>query len=480
MKKINIFSKILCLILVFSLLFAMVNSVLADHWDIFIPPRFEIAITDVAEPIIGEKPSFDNEYTYESETGHEIVHLDLAYWFEFDEDYEDVLDDMDYVDNFNEMEGLFIQASKYTYNSNADVETYPISKLSKFQGNKTYMAVFFATYYEKHMPDNEKGKFSQGPVVETSVNGETSNVKSLVYEEVKKSYTAAINWIAIMAIYEPREAVLPTSDIKATVNWNDADGNIPESLILKLMNGSTVVKQQTVTKANAVDSDTWEYDFGELPTIDDNGNEINYTLAYEEVNEGDLKYFETTVNGFTIDNTYVAPEVTSKVKMRSIVDRDDNNVKYKIDYSASIKKYSGDANIEIKTTLPFAINEEKSDLDGGTYDAKTRSITWTEKIEDIDNKYDYSTTKNVNLYATAVLPYSIEATTVGEIKLANAEDFSDTVDTVDIIESSTGNPKTGDNNLVKYLSLGLIGIVAILMVISIKRKYSTRKSNVQF
>jgi len=246
------------------------------------------------------------------------------------------------------------------------------------------------------------------------------------------------------------------------------------------MNGSNVVKEQVITKDNAVDEDTWEYDFGEYPTLDDNGNEITYTLAYSEGKDGDLKFFESSQDGFVINNTYIAPEISSKVKMRSLADREKNNVKYRIDYNASIKKYSGNAEVVLTTTLPFAIDEAKSNLDDGTYDAKTKTIKWTYTIENIDKMYDYSTTKNLDLYATAVLPYAIEAKTVGEIALTDAEGFSESVDAIDNIEAGTGNPKTGDINLQKYLSIGLIGIVAILMVVSIRRKYSTRKSKVQF
>ena len=512
---------ILCLILIFSLILTSFNFVFADY----IFPVFDIAITDVIEPVVGAKPSFEYDVDINSPSGHQVEAFDLLYWFEFDEDYEDILEDMENLNNEESSDYLWnyfdYYAIKSNYNKNNSVTngnnwSYSKSKITKFSADKTYMAVFFAPFY-----DNEESVVSQAfspslqnvtasfakesvqenrrfpgsyyePSINASVNGCDNNVKAIVVcpesyykatDGISTSTTSQYvgyispNYVVVMALYKP---VSLTENLKATINWNDAEGHIPDSLKLKLMNGNEAIKEQTVTKANAVKNGVWEYTFEDVPSIDDNGNEITYTLAYEEVNEGDLKFFNTTVNDFTIDNTYIAPEITSKVKMRSIIDRDDNNVKYKIDYSASIKKYSGDANIEITTTLPFAINEEKSDLDGGTYDAKTRSIIWKETIEDIDNKYDYSTTKNVDLYATAVLPYSIEATTVGEIKLANAEDFNDTVDTVDIIESSTGNPKTGDNNLVKYLSIGLIGIAAILMVISIKRKYSTRKSNVQY
>ena len=102
----------------------------------------------------------------------------------------------------------------------------------------------------------------------------------------------------------------PLSRNKATVNWINAEGKIPESFVLKLMNGTTVVKEQVITKDNAVDEDTWEYDFGEYPTLDDNGNEITYTLAYSEGKDGDLKFFESNQDGFVINNKYIAPEIS--------------------------------------------------------------------------------------------------------------------------------------------------------------------------
>ena len=489
--------KLISLVLIFVLLLATFSQVFAKRLS-----DLEVEITDFNEPVANAKPSFNYDVDFDGEFGNKIEVFDFMYWLEYDEDYEDILEligDMSYSD----VENFFDEATRISYNRNNSYfpSSYSpsYSKITEFSPNKTYIALFLGVFYEVLDIDEDEEEVEKVENitrskayldVHSTVNEKEANVFSLIREDnilppipikndVSRDSSVSYDYyeFAVAAVYKP---IIPTSDIKATVNWNDAEGNIPDSLILKLMNGSTVVKEQTVSKANNVDSDTWEYTFEGIPTVDDNGNEITYTLAYEEASEGDLRFFNTTVEGFTINNTYIAPEVTSKVKMRSIVDREENNVKYKIDYSASIKKYSGNADVKITTTIPFAIDEEKSDLDGGTYDAKTRSIIWTETIEDIDNIYDYSATKNVSLYATAVLPYSIEATTVGEIKLANAEDFNQSVDTVDNIETGTGNPKTGDNNLVKYLSIGLIGIAAILMVVSIKRKYSTRKSKVQY
>jgi len=491
MKNIKKIYKLICFIMIFSLMLSIVKPVFAEEEDeFFYEPSFDLDITNVVEPVIGEVPNYTNKMNYYSEVGNNIEDFDLVYWFEFDDEYENVLENMHNIYDFYGMYDYFDYASRYSYNNNVDFwedDGPSISKLRKFDINKTYMAVFIGTYYDVKESTIKKSTYYYGNShISALVNDSESNVKAIFENSRNKKRTLAettlelennLRYLAVMAIYEP---TIPKEDYKATVNWINAEGKIPESFVLKLMNGSSVVKEQVITKDNAVDEDTWEYDFGEYPTLDDNGNEITYTLAYSEGKDGDLKFFESNQDGFVINNTYIAPEISSKVKMRSLADREKNNVKYRIDYTASIKKYSGNAEVVLTTTLPFAIDEAKSDLDDGTYDAKTRSITWTETIKDIDKVYDYSTTKNIDLYATAVLPYAIEAKTVGEVTLSDAEGFSESVDAIDNIEAGTGNPKTGDINLQKYLSIGLIGIATILMVVSIRRKYSTRKSKVQF
>ncbi len=491
MKKTNRIYKVLCFIMILSLVFSIIKPAFA----LTNPAEFEIEINDVIEPAIGEKPSFDYDFTYTSPTEHEFETYDFLYWLETDVPYSETLEQLNNMDSFDD---LFESSSFGTgalYNNNNDTFDrdpidFELPTISKFKPNRTYGAVFYATFYD-NIVESYVSKIvtrsvpstydSNDLYIETLVNGKGTNVKVIAQTEnsgrVKKVRSIAPNQVIIIALYD---TTIPQQNYKATVNWINAEGKIPESFVLKLMNGSNVVKEQVITKDNAVDEDTWEYDFGEYPTLDDNGNEITYTLAYSEGKDGDLKFFESNQDGFVINNTYIAPEISSKVKMRSLADREKNNVKYRIDYNASIKKYSGNADVVLTTTLPFAIDEAKSNLDDGTYDAKTKTITWNYTIENIDKMYDYSTTKNLDLYATAVLPYAIEAKTVGEIALTDAEGFSESVDAIDNIEAGTGNPKTGDINLQKYLSIGLIGIAAILMVVSIRRKYSTRKSKVQF
>ena len=508
MKKFKTFSKVLVLMLTLVLLIASASSVFASGT---IPinslERIRVRVTNLEEPVIGEEPNFFyNARTY-NQFGYNFEQFEFLYWMEVDLPYDECLnladsiisgekpdfdeETMDYYQQkLEEAKVCINEDSEFTNSVSPDK---PYDYLYEFAPNKTYVAAFLgvpAYEVDNIVPEsyNSSTVISQISTLDISspsqvrgstinsnydldltVNGKSSNVRG--------RYNENNNIFFMIALYSTE---IPKQSYKATVNWINAEGKIPESFVLKLMNGTTVVKEQVITKDNAVDEDTWEYDFGEYPTLDDNGNEITYTLAYSEGKDGDLKFFESNQDGFVINNTYIAPEISSKVKMRSIADREINNVKYRIDYNASIKKYSGNADIVLTTTLPFAIDEAKSDLDDGTYDAKTKTITWNYTIENIDKMYDYSTTKNIDLYATAVLPYAIEAKTVGEVTLSDAEGFSESVDVIDNIEAGTGNPKTGDTNLQKYLSIGLIGLAAILMVVSIRRKYSTRKSKVQF
>ena len=129
--------------------------------------------------------------------------------------------------------------------------------------------------------------------------------------------------------------------------------------------------------------------------------------------------------------------------------------------------------------MSYPIDTSKSDLDGGIYDNTTHAIIWKEEVNNIDKEFEYRSTKNVTLYTTAVLPYNIDATTLGQVQLKDADDYSTFTSTDNHIDN-IGNPKTGDINIIKYLSIALVGIVLVLMVIQIKRKYSTKKTKVLF
>lgn len=71
-----------------------------------------------------------------------------------------------------------------------------------------------------------------------------------------------------------------------------------------------------------------------------------------------------------------------KTGAEKIVSKDEN-VYYELEFSAKINYFVGKAVITLVDTLPYSIDEQKSDLAGGKYDIKANTITWTQ-TEDID------------------------------------------------------------------------------------------------
>ena len=75
------------------------------------------------------------------------------------------------------------------------------------------------------------------------------------------------------------------------------------------------------------------------------------------------------------------------------VTEEEQKVTYNITYTGNITDYIGNAKVTIVDTLPFSIDTsaDKSNLNGGSYDAGQNTITWEETIEDIDTFTDPTT-----------------------------------------------------------------------------------------
>ena len=78
---------------------------------------------------------------------------------------------------------------------------------------------------------------------------------------------------------------------------------------------------------------------------------------------------------------------------------------YTITYNANVTDYIGNGTITIIDTLPYAIDESLSDIDGGTYNATNKTITWTESWNNINTYNNLGTkeiTKNIKLVYTEI------------------------------------------------------------------------------
>ena len=118
------------------------------------------------------------------------------------------------------------------------------------------------------------------------------------------------------------------------------------------------------------------------------------TTEAEDIPENyELAKIEGTANGIVdkdvINITYYYTKKNSQVdaeidKVGQKITSTKDKVKYTISYEGKVTDYIGKGKLTVVDTLPFAINEEESELAGGKYNSEDKTITWTQEI-DIDS-----------------------------------------------------------------------------------------------
>ncbi len=124
-------------------------------------------------------------------------------------------------------------------------------------------------------------------------------IKYTIAEDEVAGYEATVSGYNIENKHTPETVTI--SGVKTWTDNDDQDGVRPESITVKVMNGTTVVKSATVTAA-----DDWKYEFKDLPKYAE-GKEIVYTITEDKV-EG----YTTKVNGYNITNTHEISKVEVK------------------------------------------------------------------------------------------------------------------------------------------------------------------------
>lgn len=92
---------------------------------------------------------------------------------------------------------------------------------------------------------------------------------------------------------KPGENAVQISGTKTWVHGNNTLANQPKTMVVYIMNGTSIVAQKTVTAA-----DNWSYAFN-LPKLDENGSPIAYS-----VNEQPVRNYLKTIHGQDIVNTF--------------------------------------------------------------------------------------------------------------------------------------------------------------------------------
>ncbi len=231
---------------------------------------------------------------------------------------------------------------------------------------------------------------------------------------------------------------LETIDINGQKTWNDnnnQDGKRPEKIVVKVMNGETVVASQEVTAANE-----WKYSFPGLAK-NANGKAIKYTVTEEAVagytvsNDGYnlINTHKPETVDFVTEKVWADEENNDRVRPESITIRllaDGTEVDHKTvtandNWSAAftdLDKYKGGKEI-VYTVVEDAVEGYTAEVNGkvitNTHKLETRDITvnkvWNDK-DDQDGKRPGSVT--VNLLA--------DGTKVGEAVLSDENEWKHT------------------------------------------------------
>lgn len=134
------------------------------------------------------------------------------------------------------------------------------------------------------------------------------------------------------------------------------------------------------------------------------------------------------------DISYVNPEAQLGCNIAKegtdLITSKDQQVDYKITYTAKITDYIGNAEVVITDTLPYEIDETKSDIAGGTYDAQSKTITWKQSFDNINTTkngdYNINITKEIKIVYKDIEEGNIVNKAEGTITL---QDKTNTVET---------------------------------------------------
>lgn len=178
---------------------------------------------------------------------------------------------------------------------------------------------------------------------------------------------------------------------------NEEVSNIDNiNLGVKLKEGKVIVHHYIDgTNDKICEDSTNEYLYG-----DSYETNICSTIPNNYILNNKTDNYKGVINNDNIEVVYSYKKKDSSIE--SILDKKGLNeissseelIDYTIKYDLVVKDYIGNGTITIVDYLPYDIDLDKSDLDGGIYDNSNKTITWNIPFNDIDT-YNGNDTKNI-------------------------------------------------------------------------------------
>ena len=243
-----------------------------------------------------------------------------------------------------------------------------------------------------------------------------SNLNGGVYDKENKTIT----WIIKSNITENNRTVTFNEEISVVyLNINDAtvtneitgqtvfgntttNGNEDETttivdtgkVIARYIEKDTNKELQPSIEQNGLVGTSYETKAGDTST----GNLYGYKLVKIEGNETGKIVKGTTYVTYIYEknNGSYEEEIVNKTG-NEFISSINSPFEYEINYNVTINDYIGEATTTIVDSLPYEIDETKSNLNGGIYDKENNTITWIIKtnIDENNNTIEFNKTIEV-------------------------------------------------------------------------------------
>ena len=194
----------------------------------------------------------------------------------------------------------------------------------------------------------------------------TVNGKDIEFVE-EQNHTVILNKFTNMQ--ENKEIVVTFKDVKTSVLVHHYKENTTEKLSRDVTIDGEVGEKYTTQVAT------------DIPQ--------NYELVAEPANKNGTMTEDQIV--VTYYYRLKTPSITNQVINKTGTDRitiTNQEMNYTVTYRTNVVDYIGNAEVTIIDTLPYAIDEVKSDLAGGIYDSNAQTITWKENVQNINSFAD--------------------------------------------------------------------------------------------
>ena len=173
--------------------------------------------------------------------------------------------------------------------------------------------------------------------------------------------------------------------------------------------------EEIISIEEMIDIDNYHYVGAEHDRVvlgnDSDDNVIN--LYYE------LNSKEEVIVGHNMKLTSDTSKITSEK----------DKIDYQIQYRVGLNNYVGKAKVEVVDYLPYQIDLEKSNLDGGTYNKDYRTITWkgTVDIDDANNQISFDKSISLVYKGYDLSKKDLTNVAVGNITLKALDDYNEEV-----------------------------------------------------